>query len=113
MRNRHLPPDQQAPLLRSSDSEDDTCAEKSRKRAELENGGVDDLWDEVSGEQPSSEHSSSTCSSAEDNGSAGSQDDHIAEKISNRKPLEGRPKSLYESDLNNATIIKTDHPRTF
>jgi len=108
MRNRHLPPDQQDPLLRSSDSEDDTCAEKSRKRAELENGGVDDLWDEVSGEQPSSEHSSSTCSSAEDNGSAGSQDDHIAEKISNRKPLEGRPKSLYESDLNNAEKVETN-----
>ncbi|XP_037711715.1 dynein assembly factor 1, axonemal homolog [Drosophila subpulchrella] len=108
MRNRHRPPDQQDPLLRSSDSEDDTCAERSRKRAELENGGVDDLWDEVSGEQPNSEHSSSTCSSAEENGSAGSQDDHIAEKISNRKPLEGRPKSLYESDMNNAEKVETN-----
>ncbi|KAH8352771.1 hypothetical protein KR084_006274 [Drosophila pseudotakahashii] len=102
MRNRFRPPDQQDPLLKSSDSEDDTVAEKSRKRAELENGGGDDLWDEVSGVQESSDHSSSTASSGEDNESAGSQDDHTAEKLSNRKPLEGRPKILYETELSNA-----------
>ncbi|XP_016964518.1 dynein axonemal assembly factor 1 homolog [Drosophila biarmipes] len=106
MRNRHRPPDQQAPLLRSSDSEDDKCAENSRKRAELANGGVDHLWDEVSGEQPGSQHSSTTSSSAEDNGSVGSRDDYIAEKISDRTPLEGRPKFLYEYDLEKAEEAK-------
>ncbi|XP_017064362.2 dynein assembly factor 1, axonemal homolog [Drosophila eugracilis] len=101
MRNSHRPADQQDTLLRSSDSEDDTVAERSRKKAELENGGVDDLWDEVSGEHQSSEHNTSSSSSVEDNESTGSQDDHIAEKISNRKPLEGRPKVLYETKLGN------------
>nr|XP_044250928.1 dynein axonemal assembly factor 1 homolog [Drosophila takahashii] len=108
MRNRFRPPDQQDPLLKSSDSEDDTVAEKSRKRAEIENGGGDDLWDEVSGEQESSEHSNSTASSGEDNEGAGSQDDHAAEKLSNRKPLEGRPKNLYETELCNAEEAKLE-----
>uniref|UniRef100_A0A6P4F9S3 Dynein axonemal assembly factor 1 homolog n=1 Tax=Drosophila rhopaloa TaxID=1041015 RepID=A0A6P4F9S3_DRORH len=108
MRNRHRPPDQQDPLLKSSDSEDDTTAEKTRKKVELENGGVDDLWDEVSGEQPSSEHSTTSSSSADDNGGAGSQDDDIAENISNRnrRPPEGRPKCLYEPDLDNVEEIE-------
>ncbi|XP_017048888.2 dynein axonemal assembly factor 1 homolog [Drosophila ficusphila] len=113
MRNRHHPPDEQYPLLRSSDSEDDACAERSRKRAELENGGVDDLWDEVSGEQPSSDHGSSSSSSAEGNESVGSQHDHIAEKLSNRngRYLEGRPKVLYESDLGNEESVEKEPPK--
>ncbi|XP_052852128.1 dynein axonemal assembly factor 1 homolog [Drosophila gunungcola] len=108
MRNSHRPPDQQDPLLRSSDSEDDTCAEKTRKKVELENGAVDDLWDEVSGEQPSSEHSSTSSSSPDENDAAGSQDDHIAEELSSRtrRPLEGRPKCLYENELEPAEETK-------
>ncbi|XP_001356097.4 dynein assembly factor 1, axonemal homolog [Drosophila pseudoobscura] len=102
MRNRHLKPEDQVPLLTSSDSEEEqkgiSSAEKAQKRAEMEYGSVDTMWDEVSGESQVSEHSTTSSTSAEDNESAGSQADHIAERISNRrvKPLEGRPKVLYD-----------------
>nr|Q29KL8.2 RecName: Full=Dynein axonemal assembly factor 1 homolog; AltName: Full=Defective transmitter-recycling protein; AltName: Full=Leucine-rich repeat-containing protein 50 homolog [Drosophila pseudoobscura pseudoobscura] len=102
MRNRHLKPEDQVPLLTSSDSEEEqkgiSSAEKAQKRAEMEYGSVDTMWDEVSGESQASEHSTTSSTSAEDNESAGSQADHIAERISNRrvKPLEGRPKVLYD-----------------
>ncbi|XP_041631940.1 dynein axonemal assembly factor 1 homolog [Drosophila kikkawai] len=114
MRNKHRPPDQQDPLLRSSDSEEDEkaaaiSAEKSRKKAEMQNGNIDDLWDEVSGEQAEqSEHSATSSSSAEDNESTGSQADEMAEKLSNRKstPLEGRPKVLYEAESGDVESIE-------
>ncbi|XP_034668975.1 dynein assembly factor 1, axonemal homolog isoform X1 [Drosophila subobscura] len=102
MRNSHLKPEDQVALLNSSDSEEEqkgiANAEKTRKRAEMEYGSVDAMWDEVSGESQASEHSSTSSASAEDNESVGSQQDHIAERISNRrvKPLEGRPKVLYD-----------------
>ncbi|XP_022226571.2 dynein assembly factor 1, axonemal homolog [Drosophila obscura] len=102
MRNSHLKPEDQLPLLHSSDSEEEqkgiADAEKTRKRAEMEYGCVDDMWDEVSGESQASEHSPTSSTSAEESESAGSQADHIAERISNRraKPLEGRPKVLYD-----------------
>ncbi|KAH8393788.1 hypothetical protein KR200_012259 [Drosophila serrata] len=114
MRNKHRPPDQQNPLLMSSDSEEDEksaaiSAEKSRMKAEMENGNVDDLWDEVSGEQKEqSVHSATSSSSAEDNESTGSQADEMAEKLSNRKsiPLEGRPKVLYEAEAGDVQSIQ-------
>ncbi|KAH8251184.1 hypothetical protein KR032_002014 [Drosophila birchii] len=114
MRNKHRPPDQQDPLLRSSDSEEDEkaaaiSAEQSRKKAEMQNGNVDDLWDEVSGEQTEqSAHSATSSSSAEDNESTGSQADDMAEKLSNRKtiPLEGRPKVLYEAEAGDVESIE-------
>ncbi|XP_032311108.1 dynein axonemal assembly factor 1 homolog [Drosophila ananassae] len=108
MRNKHKPADQQDPLLRSSDSEDEQKALKSaedcRKKCELENNTVDDLWDEVSG--PPSSKNNSSCSSADDNESVGSQADYIAEQISNRRPLEGRPKNLYDTPSSDTEIIK-------
>lgn len=110
MRNKHRPPDQQDPLLRSSDSEEDekvAAAERSRQKAELENGAADDLWNEVSGEHTEqSEHSATSSSS--DNDSGGSQADHMAEKLSNRNniPLEGRPKVLYEAESGDVESIK-------
>lgn len=108
MRNKHKPADQQDPLLRSSDSEEDhkalMSAEDCRKKCELENNTVDDLWDEVSG--PPSSKNNSSCSSADDNESVGSQADHIAEQISNRRPLEGRPKNLYDTQSSDTEIIK-------
>ncbi|KAH8285776.1 hypothetical protein KR018_002892 [Drosophila ironensis] len=112
MRNRYRPADQQDPLIGSSDSEDerkgDACAEKSRKKAELENGAVDDLWDEVSGRQHESDGKSSSCST--DNESVGSNADHIAEQSSNRRPLEGRPKFLYDTEVtqDNEKIIQSE-----
>ncbi|KAH8238908.1 hypothetical protein KR038_006195 [Drosophila bunnanda] len=113
MRNKHRPPDQQDPLCRSSDSEDEKAAaisaEESRKKAEMENGNIDDLWDEVSGEQTEqSAHSATSSSSAEDNESTGSQADDMAEKLSNRKsiPLEGRPKVLYEAEAGDVESIQ-------
>ncbi|SPP85988.1 dynein assembly factor 1, axonemal homolog isoform X2 [Drosophila guanche] len=102
MRNRHLKPEDQVALLHSSDSEEDqkgiADAEKTRKRAEMEYGSVDAMWDEVSGESQASDHSTTSSASAEDNESVGSQEDYIAERISNRrvKSLEGRPKVLYD-----------------
>ncbi|XP_068159415.1 dynein axonemal assembly factor 1 homolog [Drosophila tropicalis] len=104
MRNKHLPADQQVPYITSSDSEAEEaknkCAENSRKRAELENGTIDDTWDEVSGEQAKSEHSSTSSSSSADNESASSFADHMAEQLSNPRVqrLEGRPKVLYEAE---------------
>ncbi|KAH8324853.1 hypothetical protein KR074_008083 [Drosophila pseudoananassae] len=113
MRNKHKPADQQDPLLRSSDSEDEQkaliSAEDCRKKCELENNTVDDLWDEVSG-PPSSKNNSSS-SSAEDNESVGSHADHIAEQISNRRPLEGRPKVLYETQYSDTDIIKKEEDK--
>ncbi|KAH8279742.1 hypothetical protein KR054_003802 [Drosophila jambulina] len=112
MRNKHRPPDQQDPLLRSSDSEEDekaAAAERSRKKAEMENGNIDELWDEVSGEQAEhSAHSATSSSSAEDNESTGSQADEMAEKLSDRKttPLEGRPKVLYEAESGDVESIE-------
>ncbi|KAH8244261.1 hypothetical protein KR026_004291 [Drosophila bipectinata] len=113
MRNKHKPADQQDPLLRSSDSEEEQKAQMSaedcRKKCELENNTVDDLWDEVSG-PPSSKNNSSS-SSAEDNESVGSHADHIAEQISNRKPLEGRPKVLYDTQYSDTDIIKKEEDK--
>lgn len=108
MRNSHRPPDQQDPLLRSSDSEDDTCAETARKKVALENGCVDDLWEEVSGEQPISEDGTNSSSSLEDNDGTSSQDDLIAEKLSNRRTLEGRPTVLYETEVSNVKSANND-----
>ncbi|EDV54437.1 dynein assembly factor 1, axonemal homolog [Drosophila erecta] len=116
MRNSHRPPDQQDPLLRSSDSEDDTCTETTRKKVALENDCVDDLWEEVSCEQPISDHGTSTSSSVEDKDGTSSQDDLIAEKLSNRGTLEGRPTVLYENEVSNIKSvnqnIKNFEPRS-
>ncbi|XP_032569805.1 dynein assembly factor 1, axonemal homolog [Drosophila sechellia] len=108
MRNSHRPPDQHVPLLRSSDSEDDTCAETARKKVELENGCVEDLWEEVSGEQPISQHGTSSSSSLEDNDGTSSQDDLTAEKLSNRRTLEGRPAVLCETKVSNVKSVNND-----
>ncbi|XP_039501228.2 dynein axonemal assembly factor 1 homolog [Drosophila santomea] len=101
IRNSHRPPDQQDPLLRSSDSEDDTCTGTTLKKVVIENGCVDDIWKEVSCEHPTSESGASTSSSVEDNDATSSQDDLIAEKLSNRGTLEGRPKVLNETEGSN------------
>ncbi|XP_043642382.1 dynein axonemal assembly factor 1 homolog isoform X2 [Drosophila teissieri] len=105
MRNSHRPPDQQDSLLRSSDSEDDTCTGTTLTKVALENGCVDDIWEEVSCEHPTSESGTSTSSSVEDNDATNSQDDLIAEKLSNRGNLEGRPKVLNETEVSNLTRV--------
>ncbi|EDW57961.1 uncharacterized protein Dvir_GJ17851 [Drosophila virilis] len=106
LRNRHRPPDQQDSLISSTDSEAeqeaDKGAEKTRVKAALEYGCVDDIWSEVSGDNKDNDSSGS--SGTADEASNGSQADDIAEQLSNRqaKPLEGRPKVLYESQLADA-----------
>ncbi|KAH8410334.1 hypothetical protein KR009_012316 [Drosophila setifemur] len=76
LRNRYRAPDQQDSLLGSSDSEDDhneaaICAEKSRERLALEYGTIDydgdDMWDEVSQQQSSSENDNQNLRSTDDN----------------------------------------------
>ncbi|XP_064553801.1 dynein axonemal assembly factor 1 homolog [Drosophila montana] len=106
LRNRHRPADQQDALISSTDSETeqeaDKGAEKTRVKAALEYGCVDDMWSEVSGDNK--DNDSSGTSGTADEASNGSQADDIAEQLSNRqaKPLEGRPKVLHESQLADA-----------
>lgn len=93
-------------MISSTDSEAeqeaDKGAEKTRVKAALEYGCVDDIWSEVSGDNK--DNDSSGTSGTADEASNGSQADDIAEQLSNRqaKPLEGRPKVLYESQLADA-----------
>ncbi|XP_017860342.1 PREDICTED: dynein assembly factor 1, axonemal homolog [Drosophila arizonae] len=103
LRNRHRPADQQDALISSTDSEAeaeaDKGAERTRVKADLEYGCVDDIWSEVSGDNK--EENESTDSSRIADEATGSQDEELAEHISNRraKPLDGRPKVLYESQF--------------
>ncbi|XP_062126460.1 dynein axonemal assembly factor 1 homolog [Drosophila sulfurigaster albostrigata] len=93
LRNRHRPPDQQDALITSTDSESEQEADKraeiSRIKADVENGSVDDVWREVEGNE------SSGNSSLEDDPQSGA----IDKSKSKRRPLEGRPKILDESQL--------------
>ncbi|TDG41799.1 hypothetical protein AWZ03_011778 [Drosophila navojoa] len=103
LRNRHRPADQQDALISSTDSEaeaeTDKGAERTRVKADLEYGCVDDIWSEVSGDNK--QENESTDSSGAANEAAGSQDDELAEELSNprAKPLPGRPKVLYETQF--------------
>ncbi|KAM8714761.1 hypothetical protein ACLKA7_001167 [Drosophila subpalustris] len=90
LRNRHRPADQQDALLSSTDSEAeqdaDKKAEHSRLKAAVEYGCVDDIWSEVEGDKREEDGRSD---------GSGSGD----EQKSSRRPLDGRPKILHESQL--------------
>ncbi|XP_034472044.1 dynein assembly factor 1, axonemal homolog [Drosophila innubila] len=89
LRNRHRPADQQDALISSTDSETeqdaDKRAENSRLKADIEYGCVDDIWSEVEGDKKDDDSSASAASGDE--------------QESTRRPLDGRPKKLYESQL--------------
>lgn len=119
-------------MISSTDSEAegdaDKGAEKTRVKAELEYGCVDDIWSEVSGDNAKVSESSDSSDIADEAADNGSHDDDLAEQLSNRraKPLDGRPKVLYETQFaddanneqeapgdnaNNADEVKADDAR--
>ncbi|EDV98952.1 GH13316 [Drosophila grimshawi] len=100
LRNRHRPEGEQDALISSTDSEaegeKDKRGERTQVKADLEYGCVDNIWAEVSGE-------TNDDSSGPEETSDNSQPEDVAEPLGRgrRKPLEGRPKILHESQFPN------------
>ncbi|XP_032595496.2 dynein axonemal assembly factor 1 homolog isoform X2 [Drosophila grimshawi] len=98
LRNRHRPEGEQDALISSTDSEaegeKDKRGERTQVKADLEYGCVDNIWAEVSGE-------TNDDSSGPEETSDNSQPEDVAEPLGRgrRKPLEGRPKILHESQF--------------